>query len=49
VPAIGRAYQRAINRGLGPVAATLHTAHKANRLCQRMLFHQRPFDPQRLR
>jgi transposase len=49
VPAIGRAYQRATGRGLGPVAATLHAAHKANRLCQRMLFHQRPFDPQRLR
>lgn len=45
VPAIGRAKQRALARGKRDVAATLHAAHKANRLCHHLLFHQLPFDP----
>jgi transposase len=49
VPAIGRAKQRARARGMGHVAATLHAAHKANRLCHHLLYHQVLFDPDRLR
>jgi transposase len=49
VPAIGRAKQRALARGKREVAATLHAAHKANRLCHHLLLHQLPFDPDRSR
>jgi transposase len=45
LPAIARSKQRALDRGKGDVAATLHAAHKANRLCHHLLFHQLPFDP----
>jgi hypothetical protein len=34
---------------MGDVAATLHAAHKANRICHHLLYHQVPFDPDRLR
>jgi transposase len=49
VPAIARAKEAARRRGLGHIGATLHAAHKANRLCHYLLFHQCPFDPQRSR
>jgi transposase len=49
VPAIGRAYQRALANGKGKVGATLHAAQKANRLCHRLLYDQIPFDPDRSR
>jgi transposase len=49
VPAIGRIKQRAKARGMRDVAATLHAAHKANRICHHLLYHQVPFDPDRLR
>jgi transposase len=49
LPAIAAAKQRALKRGLGQVGATLHAAQKANRLCHHLLYHQLPFDPQRLR
>jgi transposase len=49
IPAIGRAKQRALARGKGQVGATLHAAHKANRICHHLLYHQLPFDPDRLR
>ena len=49
LPAIARAKQRALKRGKGFVAATIHAAHKANRLLHHLLYHQRPFDPDRLR
>ena len=48
-PAIGRVRQRALARGKGHVGATLHAAHKANRLCHRLLYDQMPFDARRLR
>lgn len=47
LPAIAAAKQRALARGLGDVGATLHAAHKANRLCHYLLYHQLPFDPNR--
>lgn len=49
IPAIARARQAALKRGLGQVGATIHAAHKANRLCFHLLFHQLPFDPDRSR
>jgi transposase len=49
IPAIGRVKQRAKARGMGDVAATLHAAHKANRICHYLLYHQVPFDPDRVR
>lgn len=49
VPAIARVKQAALKRGLGQVAATIHAANKANRLCFHLLFHQLPFDPDRSR
>jgi transposase len=49
VPAIGRVKQKALARGKGDVAATIHAAHKANRICQHLLYHQLPFDPDRCR
>ena len=47
VPAIAQAKQRALSRGKSEVLATLHAAHKANRLCHHLLYHQQPFDPNR--
>jgi transposase len=47
VPAIAQAKQRALSRGKSEVLATLHAAHKANRLCHHLLYHQQPFDPDR--
>jgi len=49
VPAIGRIKQKARARGKRDVGATLHAAHKANRLCHHLLYHQRPFDPHKVR
>jgi len=49
LPAITRAKQSALKRGLGQVGATLHAANKANRLCFHLLYHQLPFDPNRSR
>jgi len=49
VPAIGRTKQRALKRGKRDVGATLHAAQKANRICHHLLYHQLPFDPDRLR
>lgn len=49
IPAIGRCRQRALARSKGHVGDTLHAAHKANRICHRLLFDQVPFDPSRLR
>jgi len=47
-PPIADAKARALSRGLSPVGATLHAAHKANRLCWRLLLDQLPYDPARL-
>jgi len=49
VPAIGQAKQRALARGMSDVGATLHAAHKANRICHHLLYHQVAFDPDRVR
>ncbi|MCA9953044.1 MAG: IS110 family transposase, partial [Anaerolineales bacterium] len=49
IPAINRVRRRALARGMGHVGATLHAAHKANRLCHRLLYDQIPFDPHSLR
>ena len=46
-PPIAEAKARALKRGLSPVGATLHAAHKANRLCWRLLHNQIPYDPTR--
>lgn len=48
IPALARLKQRAKNRGLGHVGATIHVAQKANRICHYLLFHQCPFDPDKL-
>ena len=47
VAAIGRARAAARARGKGHVGAVLHAAHKANRLCYRLLYNQVPFDAER--
>jgi transposase len=47
LPAITQAKQRALKRGKSEVLATLHAAHKANRLCHHLLYHELPFDPER--
>ncbi len=49
IPAIDRVKQRAKARGMGDVGATLHAAHKANRICHHLLYYQVPFDPDRVR
>jgi len=49
VPTIGRVKQKALACGKGDVGATIHAAHKANRLCQHLLYHQLPFDPDQVR
>jgi transposase len=48
VPQLAATKQRARQRGLGPVGAVIHVAHRANRICFRLLRDQVPFDPQRL-
>lgn len=47
LPAITQAKQRALRRGKSDRLATLHAAHKTNRLCHHLLYHQQPFDPDR--
>lgn len=49
IPAIARTKQRAKARGKRDVAATIHAAHKANRICHHLLFHQLTFDPNKVR
>lgn len=49
VPAIARVKQKALARGKRDVGATIHAAHKANRICQHLLYHQLPFDPDQVR
>jgi transposase len=49
IPALARTKQKALARGKGQVAATIHTARKANRICHHLLFHQLPFHSDRLR
>jgi transposase len=49
LPAIARVKQKARARGKRDVGATLHAAHKANRICHHLLYHQLRFDPDRLR
>jgi len=44
-PPIARAKQRAQRRGMGKVGAVIHAAHKANRLCWRLLYDQTTYDP----
>lgn len=44
-PAIAAIKERARKRGKRGVAATLHAAHKVNRLCFTLLKHQLAFDP----
>lgn len=47
LPAIAQAKQAALRRGKSDRLATLHAAHKANRICHHLLYHQQPFDPNR--
>lgn len=42
---IQKARQRALDNGKGRIGAILHAAHKANRICYRLLIDQKPFDP----
>jgi transposase len=49
IPAIARTKRKALARGKGQVGATLHAAGKANRICHYLLYHQLPFDPDRVR
>lgn len=44
-PPIGHAYLAARERGLEHVAAVIHAAHKANRLCFTLLRERRPYRP----
>jgi hypothetical protein len=44
-PTIGLTYLAARTRGLDEVAATIHAAHKANRLCFALLREGRPYTP----
>jgi len=44
---IGRARAAAQARGKKHVGAILHAAHKANRLCYRLLYNQVPFDAEK--
>jgi len=48
IPYFAHLKQKARGRGKGDVGATLHVAHKANRICHHLLYHQLPFDPDRL-
>lgn len=47
-PAIGRAKQRALKRGKTKVEATLHAAHKTNRICFHLYRQRIPFDANKL-
>jgi transposase len=47
--AIGRAKQRARQRGKSKIEATLHAAHKTNRICFHLYQHGVPFDPHKSR
>ena len=49
LPTISLTKQRAKARGKADIPATIHAAHKANRLCHHLLFHQLPFDPTKSR
>ena len=42
---IGEAFLRARDRGMPTIPATLHAAHKANRLCWALLRERRPYRP----
>jgi hypothetical protein len=44
-PPIGHTYLDARQRGLDHVAAVIHAAHKANRLCFTLLRESRPYQP----
>lgn len=44
-PAIGRAKQRAQQRGKSSLEATIHAAHKTNRICFHLYKHGIPFNP----
>lgn len=44
-PPIGLTYLTARERGLDEVAAIIHAAHKANRLCYTLLRERRPYTP----
>lgn len=44
-PAIGRAKQRARQRGKSGLEATIHAAHKTNRICFHLYKHGIPFNP----
>jgi len=46
---IAQAKQRAKTHGKGEIGAILHAAHKANRVCHRLLYDQQVFDPTRYR
>lgn len=48
-PAVDRAKQRALRRGKSKVEATLHAAHKTNRICSHLYRHQIPYDPEKTR
>jgi len=48
-PAIARAKRRALQAGKGPVGAVIHAAHKANRMCYRLLSDQVAYEPERMR
>jgi transposase len=47
-PQLQATKQRALQRGLRPIGAILHVAHRANRICFRLLSDQVPFDPTKL-
>lgn len=48
IPAIARTKAEARKRGKGDVGATLHAAHRVNRICYRLLYDQVPYDPGRV-
>jgi len=48
-PAIGRAKQRALQRGKCKLVATIHAAHKTNRICFHLYKHGVAFDPHKSR
>ncbi|MEN7974081.1 MAG: transposase [Verrucomicrobiota bacterium] len=49
IPALQRIRNRAVQRGKSKIAATIHVAQKGNRICYHLLYHQIPFDPDKLR
>jgi transposase len=44
-PPIARARMSALHRGKKSVGAIIHAAHKANRMCFYLIFHQVSYDP----